>query len=247
MIKRLLTSSLLLLWSLTSLANPLPQQPHIYVEGSATVEVEPDEMQFTLSISETSKELSDAKSVVDTKSNKLINLCKKLDIKAKDISTSTLRIYPQFRYNDGTRVQTGTQVSRQIDITLRDLSNYSAVIKAFIDAQITQTVNTKLMLSKPNSATDEALTKALDDAKQRAKKLAEHQNEKIAGIHSISEFNTRAQERYALNVSRSISGDSFAGGLTQARAASFESKSSEPFEPGTIKASAQVFVVYLLK
>ena len=76
----------------------MPQQAHIYVEGSATVEVEPDEMQFTLRIAETSKELAQAKSVVDTKSNKLISLSKELNIQASDISTSTLRIHPQFTY-----------------------------------------------------------------------------------------------------------------------------------------------------
>lgn len=250
MIKLLLTSGLLLL-SISTLANPLPQQAHIYVEGSATVEVEPDEMQFTLSISETAKELATAKSVVDKKSNKLIALCKKLGIKTKDISTSTLRIYPQFKYNNGNREQTGTQVSRQIDITLRELDNYADVIKALVDAEITQTVNTKLVLSKPNEATDKALAKALSDAKQRADRLAKHQGAKLGGVHSISEFNSRQQEFYQLKVARQIVGQSTGSvqGLSTAQARSNSLSSSgdnEPFEPGVIKATAQVYVVYLL-
>lgn len=246
--KNIILSGLILLLSLSVYANPLPQQPHVYVEGSSTIEIEPDEMSFSLNIMHTSKELADAKSEVDDKSHKLISLCKKLGIKPKDIATSTLRIAPQYKYNDRVRVQTGNQVSRQVDITLRDLSNYAATIKAFIDAEITQTVNTKLLLSDQTSVTDKALANALTDAQQRATVLAKHQNKKLGKVYSISEFNTRGQERYQLNVSRGISGQLSSGGITSRSigVARASDNDSEPFEPGTIKATAQVYVVYLL-
>jgi len=249
---KLILSFFILIFSCSLMASPLPQKPHIYVEGSATVEVEPDEMQFTLSISETSKELATAKSIVDEKSNTLISLCKELRIETKDIATSTLRIFPQFTYSNGNREQTGTQVSRTINITLRDLSNYSSIIKAFVDADITQTVNTKLVLSNPTQATDKALSKALDDAKQRANRLAKHQGSELAGVHSISEFNSREQESYQLRVARQIIGQSSAAVVEVASKNAVVdgfngSSSREPFEPGVIKATAQVFVVYLLE
>lgn len=67
-------------------------------------------------------------------------------------------------------------------------------------------------------------------------------------VYSISEFNQREQGFYQLRVARNISGQSSdavsARGGVQAFAA--EAKSSEPFEPGVIKANAQVYVVYLL-
>ena len=107
------------------------------------------------------------------------------------------------------------------------------------------------MLSKPNTATDKALAQALDDANQRAARLAQHQNAKLGKIYSISEFNTRQQESYQLRVSRTITGSSFGDIPTlqigEAREVFNFSNGAEPFEPGVIKASAQVFVVYLLK
>jgi len=245
----LLTSTLL---SFSLMANPLPQQAHIYVEGSATVEIEPDEMRFTLRIAQTSKELEQAKSIVDAKSNKLISTSKALNIKTKDIATSTLRINPQFKYKDGHRSQTGTEVSREIIITLRDLSAYADIINAFIDADITQTVNTQLLLSNPSGASDRAQEKALADAQQRAKRLAKHQGRKLNGVYSISEFNSRQQESYQLRVTRNIVGQSsnqiaVTGTRAQIVDSFSGSSNNEPFEPGVIKATAQVFVVYLLK
>jgi len=245
MFRLLLLASLVLFVPSTVMSNPLPQQAHVYVEGNATIEVEPDEMSFSLNISETSKELAMAKSVVDEKSNTLISLCKKLGIKSKDISTSTLRINPQFRYNDGFRVQVGTQVSRQIEITLRDLSKYAETIKAFVNAKITQTVNTRLLLSNETQATDKAMEKALADAEQRAKRLAKHQNKKLGDVYSISEFNQREQEFYQLKVARNVQGKS-GGTSIRSFAEARGAAASEPFEPGVIKASAQVYVVYLL-
>lgn len=245
--KNILFSSLLILLSLNAYANPLPQQPHVYVEGRATIEVEPDEMSFSLTIAHTDKKLSEAKSVVDDKSNRLITLCKKLDINPKDIATSTLRISPQYNYVDGVRTPAGNLVSRQVDITLRNLTNYAATIKAFIDAEITQTVNTKLLVSDNVSVSDQALVKALADAQQRATVLAKHQKKKLGDVYSISEFNSRAQESYQLNVSRGVVGQSFSKIPTLSIGEALSSSNrSEPFEPGTIKATAQVYVVYLL-
>ena len=179
----------------------------------------------------------------------MISLSKELNIQDSDISTSTLRIHPQFTYKDGNRTQTGTQVSREVIITLRDLTGYANIINALIDAEVTQTVNTTLLLSNPTDASDRAQEKALNDAHQRAKRLAKHQGSKLGKVYSISEFNNRQQEFYQLRVSRSIAGrsinDTRIPALSIGEAVKSRS-SNEPFEPGVIKATAQVFVVYLL-
>jgi len=59
---------------------------------------------------------------------------------------------------------------------------------------------------------------------------------------SISEFNNRGNERWELKPNRQLMGSS-AKDVSAMRVAD----SSEPFEPGVMKISAQVYVVYLLK
>ncbi len=243
MFKTILSFTLALA-SISALASPLPSKPHIYVEGSATIEVEPNEMSFSITIAHTAPDVSTAKNNVDSRSIKLIDLCKEIGISVTDIATTTLRVSPAYTYRNDRRVPDGTTVSRDIDILLRDLSQYPKIIQAFIDSDISQTISTKLLVSEGSKVTDSALEKALVDARQRASKLAAAEGKKLGGIYSISEFMTRGDERYMLHVSRDITGRST--NLIHTRAAMLNAP-SEPFEPGVMVARAQVYVVYLLK
>lgn len=243
--KKLITVTALCFFSQLVAASPLPDKPHVYVEGSAEVEVVPDLMTFTLLIEKSDLDLATAKVDVDSRSTLLINTCKKLGIKPDAIATTALSIFPEYDYKDQTRVFSGNRVSRQVDIKLKDLTKYSQVMKALVDAKITQTINTTLSLADEKSAQDKVLISAMADAKARAERLAKSQGKELGEPFSISEFNTRAQETYSLQVSRAIVGNSASDAAPQVRLAKMEA--SEPFEPGVMKAKAQVYVVYLLK
>lgn len=238
---KIVTVLLLVFLSLGLQASPLPSKPHIYVEGSATIEAEPDEMSFSIMITQTESTLAQAKLSVDTRSNTLIELCKKLGIPNENIATTTLRVRPSYTYKDNKRVPNGTIVSRNVDIHLKDLDKYSSVMMAFVDSEISQIISTKLLVSNESSLTDDALVKALADAKRRAERLAIAQGRKLGNAFSISEFMTRGEERYMLHVSRKVVGRS--SSVMRAEMP----MEPEPFEPGVMVAKAQVYVVYLLK
>ena len=243
--KKLIAVATLCILSQLSAASPLPDKPHVYVEGSAEVEVTPDLMTFSLLIEKTDLDLAAAKADVDARSNLLINTSKKLGIKPDAIATTALSIFPEYDYKDQGRVFSGNRVSRQVDIKLKDLTKYAQVMKALVDAKITQTINTKLSLSDEKSAQDKVLISAMADAKARAERLVKSQGKELGEPFSISEFNTRAEEIFSLRVSRGIVGESASDAAPQAMSAKMVS--NEPFEPGVMKAKAQVYVVYLLK
>lgn len=227
-------------------ATPLPQKPHIYVEGSATIDAEPDTITFSLELEKTDPELENAKKDVDQRSFRLIKACKQLDVPSENISTTALRIFPAFRYRNGEQIPNGTTVSRKVDIKLEDLSRYQQVMKALVDANISSTVSTQLSLSNDSHFTDKALEAALEDAEKRAKVLAKAQGKKIIGVHSISEFQDRRNEMFQLIPSRSIQGQSGTGVHRMALEQNQFQDAGEPFEPGRMKATAKVYVVYLI-
>ncbi|WNO09677.1 SIMPL domain-containing protein [Teredinibacter sp. KSP-S5-2] len=230
----------------TAIASPLPQQPHIYVEGSAQVEVEPDTITFSVELEKTLPELEAAKKDVDLRSIKLIQTCKELAIPTANISTTALRIYPSFTYRNGEQIPNGTSVSRRVDIKLQDLSRYGEVMKALVDAQISKTVSTQLSVSKEKESTDKALEAAQEDAKQRARMIARSQGKRLADVYSISEFMDRREEVYQLTPARSIAGQS-SSELKAEMSSLMRVGGTEPFEPGRMVATAKVYVVYLLK
>lgn len=225
-------------------ASPLPAQPHVYVEGSAELEVEPDMMVFTLSLQTLDLDLAKAKADVDARSRLLIDTLKKFGVKADDIATTALNIRPEYDYRDNQRVLTGNNVSRQVDINLRDLKKYPALMKALVDAKVSETINTQLTLSDKKAVEEKVQTAAMNDARARASRLAKSQGQTLGVPWSISEFNNRGNERWELRPNRELLGSSAA---MKADAMSLQRVASEPFEPGVMKISAQVYVVYLLK
>lgn len=233
-----------LLLSFPALATPLPAQPHVYVEGFAELEVEPDTMTFSLSIQTVDMDLAKAKTDVDARSRLLIETCKKFGIKAEDIATTALNIRPEYDYRENQRVLTGNNVSRQVDITLRDLKKYPEMMKALVDAKISETINTNLTVSDKKAVEEKAQAAAMSDARARAERLVKAQGKSIGDPWSISEFNNRGNERWELKPARNLMGNS---SREMAGMAMKVSDSAEPFEPGVMKISAQVYVVYLLK
>lgn len=231
-------------------ASPLPDAPHIYVEGSAEVDVEPDLLDFSIRLEHTNLDLARAKEEVDAKSVKLIGLSRQLGIADADISSTPLRLHPEYDYAEGKRVFLGTKVSREVNVTLRDLKKYAAFMAALTETKVSEIVSARLAISPENKQkTDQALLKALEDARNRAAAIAKLQEVKLGRAHSISEFDLRNEEQYKLIVNRNITGDASAGFAEAgvADAVSLQRSGKEPFEPGTIKAKAQVFVVYLVK
>ena len=239
-----LLALVLLLTSAVAFANPLPAEPHIYVEGSAEIEVIPDEMTITLGLTSENMDVGVAKADVDKRSVHLINTLKAMDIEARDIATTALQVTPVYDYVEGKQVPRGSRVYRQVDITLRDLERYGELMQALMDAKISNTVDTSLSVSDEKVVSDQALIKALEDARSRAAALVESQGRKLGDVHSISEFELRREETYFLVPNRQMYGES-AQGL--AVSADMRMKSSEPFEPGVIRAKAKVYVVYLIK
>lgn len=230
--------------SLGVYANPLPAQPHIYVEGSAELEVEPDTMNFSLSIHALDIDLAKAKADVDARSRLLIDTVKKFGIKADDIATTALNIRPEYEYKDNQRVLVGNNVSRQVDITLRDLKKYPDMMKAMVDAKISETINTNLTLADKKSVEEKVQAAAMKDARERAERLAKSQGKSVGEPWSISEFNVRGDEVWRLVPDRHLMGKS-SGVLAEALAP--RDYPGEPFEPGKMEITVKLYVVYLLK
>lgn len=224
-------------------ATPLPTKPHIYVEGSAEIEVIPNQMTISLGLSAENPEVAVAKQDVDERSARLLETLKSLSIESRDIATTALQVTPVYDYVEGKQVPRGSRVYRQVEVTLRDLENYGSLMKALVDAGISNTVNTRLAVTDEKAVSDDALVKALEDARARAANLLSSQGKKLGDIYSVSEFDLRREETYFLTPNREMYGNAAEVSMSADR----QMKSGEPFEPGVIRAKAKVYVVYLIK
>lgn len=247
--------------SLIASGVPLPDKPHVYVEGSANIDVSPDIVLFSIHLEEINLDVDLAKQIMDENSKKLLSKSVELGINLKDITSDSLRVSRKTRWDNGNNIYIGTSVSRNVNIKLTDIDKYSDVLSSLIALKVSENISSSLDVSDSDSLTDKALSAAMNDARKRASMLARSQGKVLGDVFSISEFNLRRFEKQYLNVTRNISGSyanifaedigksndfEIADALSRVTGVSVRGAGSS-FEPGTMMAKAQVFVVYELK
>lgn len=226
-------------------ANVIPNAPHVYVEGYAEKKITPDKVTLSINISHDALEIAEAMKSVDQRSLKLFEALQSIEIPRSDVKSSPLQINPHYEYKDRERINKGTEVSRNIDITLRDISRYHKLNQALVDSGISQKLNAVVEVNDERKVKQSVLMEALKDAKQKAEKLAAINGKKIKDVYSISEFRTREDNSYNLRPTQDIYG--------QSSSANVQTRQRVPpppegiFEIGEMMAVATVYVVYTIE
>lgn len=210
-------------------AGPLPDVPHIVVTGESEIRATPDILTLSLSIAETGFEVAAARDNIEARSKKLIQALETLGIAKEDIGSAQLQITPHYNWNNNAQIYAGTEVSRTIEVTLRDLNRYDDLIRSIIEARVAQILSTNLSSSKEKKLREDALRAAIDDGMEKARLMVAHLPVKIGPIYSI------APQASSLPV-------------FQAKYGMADVARQSAFEPGTIffKESLQM-VFYLVK
>lgn len=225
--KYFLTIILFVFLAHTAFAGTLPDAPHIVVSGEHELRVAPDILTLSLSISETGFEVAKARESVEQRSKALLDSLEKMAISREDISSARLQITPHYNWNNRTQIYAGTEVSRGIEVTLRDLSRYDDLIRSIIDAQVAQIHSTRLSSSEEKTLREKALREAISDGMEKARIMVAHLPEEIGSIYSISPQPT--SEPFA-----------------RARYQAAESSRQSAFEPGTILFKESLQLVFYL-
>lgn len=211
-----------------SQAGEYPDQPHIIVSGSQTIQVEPDLLQLSINISDTQIELTRASQSVETRSMKLIASVKKMGIKPEDIQAAELRITPRYKWQNQKQVLTGIEVTRVITLTLRDLDNYDQLIQLILDARVGRINNTQLLSSRQKELRKQALKGAIQDAKDKAELIASSIPQVLDGVYSVNTLSRQAIRPVA-------------------RISVQEIANNTAFEPGMIEITERIEAIFLLK
>lgn len=248
---RFLAILLLLASAVASGQSNLPDAPHIYVEGSAEVQVAPDTLRLTGRISSTSLDAAEAERSVYEKSAILLKACKDHDIDSDQISSSTVSMSPRYEYSGRRQTLIGYELSRTFDINLSSLDMYYPALRAIVESGAASNLDAVFTVSESEPSITRAQQLAIDDARARAERLAHQANMALGATYSITEFNLRAEERASLRPQRFLFEADLAGGVDEIIVTASRVDSDrfvQPlFEPSTVAVTATVFVVYTLE
>jgi len=203
----------------------------ISVTGTSEVSVAPDEAILTFSIETRDKDLAAAKSEHDSRFKKVMALTQEDGIEPKYIQTSNLTMEPEYSEEKITKFL-GYVLSQTIQITLKDVSKYEDLMTRLLQAGVNRVNGIEFRVSEPRKFKDEARSKAIQAAREKATSMAAGLGQTIGKPWDISE----AEEVYVVN-------STF--GADRSRYAAAPSEST--IAPGQIKISASVKVSFLLE
>ena len=160
----------------------------IMVSAQAVVRVAPDIAPINAGVVTQAETADVAMKDNREKMNAVFDALKKAGIADKDMQSSGITIQPQYRYAENQPpVVTGYQASNSVNITLRDMAAIGGVIDALVSQGVNQLNGPNFDVEDKDSALNEARTKAVGKARERAKLYADAAGVKITRLQNLSE------------------------------------------------------------
>ncbi|MFC0445254.1 SIMPL domain-containing protein [Pseudidiomarina halophila] len=166
--------------------------PTLAVSGNAAVEAVPDRLQLSLSVERTGQDIPSLKTEVDGITATLIDYLREQGIHDDHIKSFAVRIHPQYRYDDGQQQLTGYQVARRMTIDFLQPEQHSPFLEYALQVGVQRVDEPHYTLSNADALYQQALTEALQLARQKADKLAAAAGVSIIGVETIHENSNQA-------------------------------------------------------
>jgi hypothetical protein len=210
------------------------QPSTIVVTGIAESKEKTQIATFTAGVSAVSDNKDEAVNSVNQKVEGIINAVLKFGIERSDIKTENLNIYQQEEtYWDEGRQKTRPgqwRVSNNISIVLRNVDRASELSKVLTQTGATNVYGPNFSFDDTKAVEESLIKDAIENAKNKAQKIADLSGKKLGGIVSVS-------EGYPSQVIPYLKSDIGLGG----------GGGGAPIEPGSGTVSKTVTVIFEIK
>jgi uncharacterized protein YggE len=196
----------------------------IHVTGHGALSVAPDTATITVGVFARDTDLKKAKGTVDGAIQKIIAIGERLQVQPGDLKTSRLNVNPQYE-SEGAQRFVGFDVTRSATFVLRDIARLEPLLDAAIDAGANRDFDVELASSRESQVKQDALTRALTDARAQAEHAAGTLGLHVGAVRSVTL--NKAAATYATASNYAIPGARFL--------------------PGQIKIDAEASVSFLLE
>jgi uncharacterized protein YggE len=188
---------LTLLFMTLSYAQEIKQVPQISVAGEGKVKVVPDQATITATVQTKGNNAKDIKKENDQQMEAVLKIIKKMNLAPADYRTQRVSLNPIFDYE---KKKTTYNAIQTVEILLRDLSQYDALMEGLVDEGINRIDNVVFQSSKLAQHQSEARKLAIKDAKLKAEDYVSVLGQKVGKAMTISDNsqNYQPQTVYAM-------------------------------------------------
>lgn len=183
--------------------------------GTGEATVVPDQLTFTLSVTNKQIELDHALAASSATLDRVLARLKELGIKEGDVQTTGLQMYPEYDYPAySPPVLTGYRVTQRAQVTVRDLAQGGKAVSAAIETggNGVRATNLRLGLSDPEAALAEARDAAVEAATAKAEQYAAATGQGLGDVLGLREVTGTRGSRQPLSLGRAAFRDAAVSG-----------------------------------
>lgn len=160
----------------------------IAFDGEGKVFTKPDIAFVDFSVVTQGTRVKDVQEANTQKMNKVITFLKDSGIEEKDIKTTNYNLYPQYNYENYKIPQIiGYQISQTLSIKARNLDKIGEILEGVVDVGINQVNFLYFGVEDDEQVKEQARKMAIDDAKEKAQKLAKELGIKLGKLTNFYE------------------------------------------------------------
>ena len=182
----LLLTALIAFFSATALHAEVPAPRTVSTTGNGVISTKADMAEVTMQATSNQKSASAAKQEVDRRINDFLESLEAMKIPRDDIIASTLRISPEYEYNNRNRIFSGYAAYRDITVTLRELDRLDTLLETATASEISHIQQVALKSSKEEDLKEKAFEEAIADSRRKAEVLANAYDADLGSIHTIT-------------------------------------------------------------
>jgi uncharacterized protein YggE len=166
-----------------------PGTQGITVNGEGSISVKPDMARVTLGMEAVAATAKEAQRKNTAAMNQIVSTLKNLGLAAKDIQTTDFSLFPERRYDkvSGQDRVVGYRAANQVTVIVRDLDKLGPAIDQSIQAGANNVQNISFTVESPEKWREQAIAKAVKEARNKAEALAKAAGMRIKRIVAMNE------------------------------------------------------------
>lgn len=162
----------------------------ITISGQGKVYAKPDIGIVNLSVVTEGSQIKAVQKENAAKMNKIIEFLKGFGIEEKDIKTTNYNLYPRYNY-EGRKIPQiiGYEITQTLEVKVRNLETVGDILERSVENGINQVNSLRFWVDDDKALKDEARILAINDAKEKARKLSEQLGIRLDKIISYNDDN----------------------------------------------------------
>lgn len=169
----------------------------LYVDGSGQVTLVPDIAYINIGVRTEAEDVSSSLSQNSKLAEAITAELKRLGVDEKDIKTTSFNVYPMQNYDmEGKVTKTTYVVENTVNITVRKLADLGKLLDSTVKAGANSIYGISFDVEDKSAAIDQARELAIQDAKEKAEKVASAAGVKLGEVQNINVYTSSGVTPY---------------------------------------------------